>query len=633
MLQSPPVRRALSSRLRLQHLKKHDMVFPECIGTKAYQDAGKARMDKVPKKEYILLPLWVANPQDYSQPKTFPKDKDDEKDDDQQGDQGQKENDARVYQEEVVNSINILNTNNAKEVNTAGEKAGLELLHDPDMPEVEDIIYSNEDDNVGAKADITNMDTNIPISPIPTTRIHKDHPLDQVIGDVHLVTQTRRMSKNFDEHGLVWTLVDLPNGKRAIGTKWVYRNKKDERGIVVRNKARLVPQDSDYGGASLDRKSTTGGCQFLGKRLISWQCKKQPIVANSTTEAEYVAAGNCCGQNPVFHSKTKHIEIRHQFIRDSYEKRLIEVLKIHTDHNVADLLTKGFDVSSEPINLVIFEAVFEEMYDSVESAGTTATSLEAEQDSCGRPKCQEAMGGIHAQTRLMLVVYVSHITQFWTTTQVKKVDGVAEIQALVDGKQIVVFEASIRRLLKFNDEGGMDCLPNCLSAKTTAWNEFSSITASSIICLSTNQQFNFSKFILEGMIRNLDAKAAKFLMYPRFVQLFVNQLEGLPEHHRQYKVPYHTKKIFANMKRKNNDFSGTVTPSFPTMVVQPPSSPPPTTSTTPTPIPTPPEPTLIPTTPAPTLTTTPPPTPTTITKSLPQTSTQSSQPSKQRIRR
>ncbi|GKB84613.1 putative ribonuclease H-like domain-containing protein [Tanacetum coccineum] len=54
--------------------------------------------------------------------------------------------------------------------------------------------------------------------------------------------------------------------------------------------------DSDYAGANLDRKSTTGGCQFLGRRLISWQCKKQTIVATSTTEAEYVAAANCCGQ-------------------------------------------------------------------------------------------------------------------------------------------------------------------------------------------------------------------------------------------------------------------------------------------------------------------------------------------------
>ncbi|GJW63370.1 putative ribonuclease H-like domain-containing protein, partial [Tanacetum coccineum] len=111
-------------------------------------------------------------------------------------------------------------------------------------------------------------------------------------------------------------------------------------------------------GASLDRKSTIGGCQFLGCRLISWQCKKQTIVANSTTKAEYIVASNCCRQvlwlqNQLLdygynfmHTKIhvdNEIEIRHHFIRDSYE--LIEMVKIHTDYNVADLLSKDFDVT------------------------------------------------------------------------------------------------------------------------------------------------------------------------------------------------------------------------------------------------------------------------------------------------
>ncbi|GJT96883.1 putative ribonuclease H-like domain-containing protein [Tanacetum coccineum] len=333
----------------------------------------------------------------------------------------------------------------------------------------------------------------------------------------------------------VWTLVDLPYGKRAIGTKWVYRNKKDERGIVVRNKARLVTQGftqeegidydevfapvarieairvflayasfKDFVVYQMDVKSALlygkieeevyvcqppgfedpefpdrvynvekvlyglhqaprawyetlstylldNGFQrgqidktlfikrvkddillvqvyvddiifgsirkelctefekmmhkkfqissmgeltfFLGlqvtqkndgifisqdkyvdeilkkfgfstvktastpmetlkplmrikmlKILISWQCKKQTMVANSTTKAEYVAAASCYVKNPMFHSKTKHIEIRHHFIRDSNEKKLVQMIKIHTDQNVADILTKAFDV-------------------------------------------------------------------------------------------------------------------------------------------------------------------------------------------------------------------------------------------------------------------------------------------------
>ncbi|GJS72910.1 putative ribonuclease H-like domain-containing protein [Tanacetum coccineum] len=88
------------------------------------------------------------------------------------------------------------------------------------------------DQSVGAEADFNNMEPSTVVSPIPTTRVHSIHPKAQIIRDPKSAFKIQK----------VWTLVDLPSGKKAIGTKWVYRNKKDERGIVVRNKARLVAQ-------------------------------------------------------------------------------------------------------------------------------------------------------------------------------------------------------------------------------------------------------------------------------------------------------------------------------------------------------------------------------------------------------
>ncbi|GJW39461.1 putative ribonuclease H-like domain-containing protein [Tanacetum coccineum] len=103
-------------------------------------------------------------------------------------------------------------------------------------------FFSDEDE---PEVDLGNI-TNSYIVPItPNTRIHKDHPIENVIGDVKSSIQTRRMTKTTSEQGFlsaVWILVDLLSGKRAIGTKWVFINKKDERGIVIRNKARLVAQ-------------------------------------------------------------------------------------------------------------------------------------------------------------------------------------------------------------------------------------------------------------------------------------------------------------------------------------------------------------------------------------------------------
>ncbi|GJY47045.1 hypothetical protein Tco_0436108 [Tanacetum coccineum] len=145
-------------------------------------------------------------------------------------------------------------------------------------------------------------------------------------------------------------------------------------------------------------------------------------------------------------------------------------------------------------------------------------------------------------------------------------------------EQIVDFlNAHTIKDLQLEDVEGVDCLPNAtifeqltlMGSKTTAWNEFSSTMASVIICLATNQKFNFSKYIFESMVKNLDNVSRKFLMYPRFVQMFVNQkLEGMPTHKRIYIAPSHTKKIFGNMRRVGKGFSGRETPLFQTMMVQ-----------------------------------------------------------------
>nr|GFA24822.1 retrovirus-related Pol polyprotein from transposon TNT 1-94 [Tanacetum cinerariifolium] len=124
---------------------------------------------------------------------------------------------------------NINNTKNTNTVNVAGTNEDNELPFDQNMPALEDVSIfnsSNDDEDDGIVANMNNLDTTIQVSPILTTRIHKDHPLDQVIRDLHSATQTRMMK----------------NLKRAIGTKWVFRNKKDKKGIVIRNKARLVTQ-------------------------------------------------------------------------------------------------------------------------------------------------------------------------------------------------------------------------------------------------------------------------------------------------------------------------------------------------------------------------------------------------------
>ncbi|GJT18370.1 putative ribonuclease H-like domain-containing protein [Tanacetum coccineum] len=655
-------------------------------GTKASDNASQARKETEHVKDYILLPLWTADPPYSQDPKSSHDDgskpsSDDGKKVDEDPRKDSECNDQE--KEDNVNSTNNVNVASTNEVNAVGGKTSIELTFDPNMPALKDYSifdFSINDEDDGAMTDMNNLDTTVQVSPISTTRIHKDHPLDQVIGDLQSATQTRKMSKNLEEHGFVstiqqrtnhkdlqnclfacflsqeepkkviyalkdpswieamqeellqfklqevWTLVDLPNGKRAIGSKWVFRNKKDERGIVIRNKARLVAQgytqeegidydevfapvarieairlflayasfkdfvvyqmdvksaflygkikeevyvcqppgfeDPDfpdrvykvekalYGlhqaprawyetlstylldngflkkGRQLTRpihqndkgilltvqvyvddiifvatkkelcihlrkfrfyrshtastpwktqkpllkdedgeevdvhmyRSMIGSLMYLTSsrpdimfavcacaryqvnpkvshlhavkrifRLISWQCKKQTVVANSTTEAEYVAASSCCGQ--VLWIQNQLLDYGYNFMHT----------KIFIDNNRK---------AKKSVKLMM-EKLF------------------------------------RMELELMLV---------------KTINGKVQLHALVDGKKIIITEASVKRDLQLEDEEGVDCLPNSTifeqltltGPKTTVWNEFSSTMASAIIYEAVHKELGDS---------------------------------------------------------------------------------------------------------------------------------------------
>ncbi|GJT35395.1 hypothetical protein Tco_0925814 [Tanacetum coccineum] len=177
--------------------------------TKASDNAGQARKETEPVKNYILLPLWTADPPFSHDPKSSHNDRFKPSSDD------------------------------GKKLMLLVEKQALNF-HLSRYACLEDISIfdlSRDDEDVGAEADMYNLDTTIQVNPIPTTRIHKDRPLNQVIGDLQSAIQTRRISKSLEEHGFVstiqqrtnhkdlqnclfgWVLVrDKPVGKRVVGS-------------------------------------------------------------------------------------------------------------------------------------------------------------------------------------------------------------------------------------------------------------------------------------------------------------------------------------------------------------------------------------------------------------------------------
>ncbi|GJS78881.1 putative ribonuclease H-like domain-containing protein [Tanacetum coccineum] len=261
------------------------------VGTEDNIDAGDSEIEAESAQDYFVLPIWSSYTSTVKsskamnageEPNKHPDLKTDEKPVDKEDQvfldelerlkrQEQDANDAaealrKEFAQDTedlllqagaakASSTNIVNTASTP-VSTASPYGGLSFTDltntdqdDSEIPALKEIynnptngIFTNASyDDEGAVADFTNLETIVNVSPIPTSRINSIYPSTQILGDPKSAVQTRsKVTKSSGAHAFI--LVDLPYGKKVIGTKWVYKNKKDERGVVVRNKARLVAQ-------------------------------------------------------------------------------------------------------------------------------------------------------------------------------------------------------------------------------------------------------------------------------------------------------------------------------------------------------------------------------------------------------
>nr|GEV21398.1 putative ribonuclease H-like domain-containing protein [Tanacetum cinerariifolium] len=459
-------------------------------------------------------------------------------------------------------------------------------------------------DSDGVEADVSNMEKTITASPTPTLRFHKDHPKSQIIGLVDTPIQTRNKSKEVEamqEELLqfkiqnVWTLVDCPKGVRPIGTRWVLKNKKDKRGIVIRNKARLVAQghtqedgiDYDEVFAPVARieaiRLFLAYASFMGFTVYQMDVKSAFLYG--TIDEEVYVMQPPGFQDLEFPAKVYKVEKAmyglHQAPRAWHQvtpkechlhtvKRIFRYLKSHPKLGLLypkespfDLVaysdsdyggatqdrksTTGGYLLTKPFDAVRFQYLVCKLFPLLGKLSTVSVFLGFGLTFAGTSKYWGVLR--------ILMISLRLIPLFWSTAKIETTEEGTKILATIDGNLRTVFESSIRRNLKLNDEVGISSLPDaelfenltlmgynispnqkftfqkgqffhqwkylihtimqCMSPKSTGFKELSSNIATALVCLATNRVYNFSKMIFDGMVKNVNNKVSKVLMYPR----------------------------------------------------------------------------------------------------------------------
>ncbi|GJU10727.1 ribonuclease H-like domain-containing protein [Tanacetum coccineum] len=385
----------LTNSMNYHHVSSENQANPHAGQQEANQnagieettDAGDSDKEDEPTQDCFVLPIWPSYSSTITQALTIDNKREGPREEEQvlqeDTEKDLKDKKRRLMRKlklsgrTKASSTNLVNTVSLP-VSTASPYEGLSLSDptnpeedDSEIPPLEDIYQNSTDgifttssyDDEGAVVDFTNLEHVVNVSPIPTLRIHSNHPKALILGDPNSAVQTRsKVNTSSEAHAFVSYVqkqkrtnhkdfhhcylaclsylnmnprrISEAQEKKALAigleaikdlleplasymrpivvyfqkydVKSLSYGKIDEGGsmIAVLNVLELLHTllmfvhlcmflDSDYAGANLDRKSTTGGFQFLGRRLISWQCKKQTIVATSTTEAEYVATASC----------------------------------------------------------------------------------------------------------------------------------------------------------------------------------------------------------------------------------------------------------------------------------------------------------------------------------------------------
>nr|GEU62618.1 ribonuclease H-like domain-containing protein [Tanacetum cinerariifolium] len=366
------------------------------VGKKVSDNAGQARKETEPVKD---IPLWTADPPFSQDPKSSHDDgfkplSDDGKKVVEDLSKGNECTDQEK-EDHVNNTNNVNSTNNinivSSTINAAITNNDNELLFDPNIPAVEDVgtfDFLNEDEDDGEMADMNNFDTLIQVSPTPSTRIHKDHLLDQVIGDLHLATQTRQISKNLEEHGFVSTIQQRANHKDLQNCLFACFLSQEEP-----KKPLLKDEDGEEVDVHMYR-SMIGSLMYL-----------------TSLRRNIMFAVCACARYQV-NPKVSRLHAMKRICRKPKRKYTQIPQPSGSTENVVD------------------EVVYKERGDRLVKTATTASSLEAEQDSGnidktqskatpneasspgttsgGGPRCQEAIGDTIDQTRFENVSKLSN---------------------------------------------------------------------------------------------------------------------------------------------------------------------------------------------------------------------------------